>query len=329
MPGFLAALGPASSAIGAGAGLFGALSASGDRRAALAAQQNQANVANHIAYQQYLASVAGQTDARGNQSVYDPSTNQFVTITTPETRDLIEASDREELARLTQDAPLARQEYHDNVAQRRQDRGLADALRERFSRTITAPVYDTPATASRRQQALNANQAFDSSERAFLRQGMRSGASGLARALQQSGLARTDALNQIQSTGTYDASDAVRQQNLANSGNLYSTLAAQASNVRPFQFQPNALAAQLQQSQQASRAAGAGNARNALLGTSLGSSALGAGQGLIGFDPTAADYATNLFRSLQRLGGQFFDQPRADRTPNRSGGGAYNHLVMS
>lgn len=230
----------------------------------LGGQNDQNDLAAALAYRQmqeadraYKASIAGRVDAMGNQTIYDPATNTWQTIASPETKRRDEVAALEEYRRNTEDAALRRTGLRENADRRLMEGQAADALFEDVLMRMAESFKDYDPNAIYAEEVGRATQLVDDAygdvENSTARQAMRSGnaadmerlvsslADEKAKAYRANTPSRWQVLQQV---------NAANQGNNANALQNYNTLATRASNFDDVAFAPNAdmqaLAASLQ-----------------------------------------------------------------------------------
>ena len=168
-----------SAAISGGMGLTAANQANKAAAANMSLQAALANQQMELASRQLNAQLAKQTDAQGNQTMYDPTTNQWVTVLSPIGRQLQQATDKEQLLRLTDDANMRRRGMQDNELRRQDEGRLADALMRQYQYVQSNPrdmgdEMTSQLRIANLQGTANANDEF---RRNYSMQGLRTGMS--------------------------------------------------------------------------------------------------------------------------------------------------------
>jgi hypothetical protein len=171
---------------------IGALASAASSLIGSAAASGAASDQNKLTAEQIKTSRANQVDARGNQTIYDPDTNSFTTYTSADTKKLLDATDRETLQTLTNDAPLYREALNDASVRRQDESRLADALMDKYKGLVSGDLgsgnSEQSLEAALLRSRLGGNtEATQSMASGMLKQGVRSGASGLTDAMQKLG----------------------------------------------------------------------------------------------------------------------------------------------
>lgn len=228
----LGAVGPIASGIGSIADLFGGSSNADD----MAKMQKKL-----LKFEKQMGT-AGQVDARGNQVVYDKATNTWRVIPTDQTKQLLGASDAEQLQQFQHDLPNQRAENDAIRTDRGGDRSIADTL----ARRIIDPNPMTPdmlesllfTTGSRA-----AKQQYDLERGDISRQALRSSQSAES-PMMVLGQKEADTMGNIAAQSKLDAllkSDAINQGRTNNNINAFQTMAASGRNTGNVPFNPSTL----------------------------------------------------------------------------------------
>jgi hypothetical protein len=231
--------------IGAGGSIISGLIGAGAARQQASLQAALGQLQLNQAAKQFNASVAKQTNARGDQVIYDPTTNQWISILSPQGRALQSASDAEELQRLTVDAPLRREGLVANATRRREEGSLADALmRNVRDDQVSGGKYNAGALASsiRSDRKAAIDNAFDDDLNLVLRSAMRSGASNQDEMIRSSGRERAKSYLTMMGNPDLEGEQAAQSLNANNTGDLlnrYTTLASRAGAFDDGGFAPN------------------------------------------------------------------------------------------
>lgn len=149
----IGAIGPIASGIGSIADLFNG----GSSKDTLDLQKRLLKFEKNMG-------TAGQMDARGNQVVYDKATNTWKVIPSATTKQLLGASDAEQLQQLTHDLPNQRAEQDAIRTDRGGDRSIADTLSRRIidrnpmtPDQLEALLFSTSSRAAKQQYDLERN----------------------------------------------------------------------------------------------------------------------------------------------------------------------------
>lgn len=276
--------------VGAAASAYGAYKSG--QAADAAARQNALNgrIAARqmeLSKEQQEAALAGSINARGDRTRYVPGVG-WVEEASPLTRALMQRSDQEELARLTQDMPRARMQREAQFRVQQGERGLADALLARTG-IGTRSMQDLQADATRlgvAQATAGAQQGQRDIAMAALRQGF--GPQGHAAAATAPQSATRVAIEQARSGAPRAFAD--NESARLNDGlNRYGNLMGRALAPDGVAFTPNTLADTLTASrakQQQTSAYGLANASHLspqkveTVDPMLGTRALSAAKGL-------------------------------------------------
>jgi hypothetical protein len=243
-----AAITAGASVLGTGASLY----SSGQQRAqqgqaidqASANQQAQLELQREMLRQQYQLSTAGQTDARGNQVIYDPGTNTWKTLLSPEGQALLARSDA--INRMQDVQTLGRGATEKSLAyQRRLAEGstaapILDQLRYGYGAPTKAGVVGANKIAG----ATGASESADAARAGYTGAALRT---GFGYAPLQQTLASVDrnattgirtAIANADATGNTDYNAALSGFQ-APRANLYNAMATRASNVENIPFTPS------------------------------------------------------------------------------------------
>lgn len=183
--------------------------------------------------------VANRTDARGNQLVYDPKTNTFKTVLTPASKQLVNASDTEELQRLMHDLPSQRQGRDVNATSRSKENQTADDLLNQintFHKITPEELRGEMATLGAR----GIKEGYDKVSGDVSAQALRSGTSGAGLLDQLSrSYARDLGTNNMQADLQSKTSAAgVNNANLGPLFDEYNMMRSRASNVGDVPYAP-------------------------------------------------------------------------------------------
>ena len=248
----LGAIGSIASGIGS---VLGGIGGSRSQDRAAETQARELRRQNQLAERLMDAQLADVITPRGDRVIFDEDRGEWSHDLTDMTRRLLEATDQEELARLTGDADIRRAGLEQNFARRGDEGQAADTYLRQLQQ-------ESPYDRERLQHLLadramsGIGDAYDTVSRNLTTQALRSGASGGSRIMenlaQQRGQDTADALRdaELQSFGMFEDLEGQRTGRL---GNLYNTLASRASNFEDTPFQPTQIPGQLQQTGQGMR----------------------------------------------------------------------------
>lgn len=208
----------------------------------LAAAQNDLSFRNfyaqqRMAQQQLEMAQAGSTDARGNRTEYVPGRG-WVTTPTAQTRALMQASDAEELARLTQDAPRSRIRRQNTFGRQLNEGAQADAVMSGMGEG--AQSQDELRSAMIASGVARATSGADDLRRRIGLQNLRQG-TGAERAIAALGRnARADTRTAIADARLNAPSEFVARRNgrIGGTINNYNVLASRATAPDDVPFQP-------------------------------------------------------------------------------------------
>ena len=207
-----------------------------------AAQQDALQRA--IADRQYTLSTAGQTDERGNQLVYDPASNTWKSILSPEGQALLNRSDA--ITRMHDVETLGRgaSERSLNYQRRLQEGETASPILDAMRYGYGAPTKEGVVGANRVAGVTGATEGADQARAGYTGAALRTGFgyTPLERTLASvdrsatSGV-RTALANADASGGS--AYETARNEFLSPRANLYNALATRASNTENIPFTPS------------------------------------------------------------------------------------------
>lgn len=245
---------PISMGIAAGASLLSGIMAA--RQEAAAQRQNMqlamynaqredraSRLQNQLAQRMLQMQEAGSVDARGNRVEYVPGRG-WITTPSDMTRRLTDASDQEELLRLTQDAQRTRTGKQANELRRGTEGGAADATLRELQQN---DGYDanTLFHLLRIRNREGLARGFDDESRMAMRHANRSGSSNAGSILAALAERRGEAYRKADAQAQLDAltsSEELRGARTGRLANKYNMLASRASNVEDTPFAPNMLA---------------------------------------------------------------------------------------
>lgn len=252
-----------------GTSIMGLLQGNNAQKKQLGLQKEQLELQRQTAADQkalsdklYTLGLASQVDAQGNMTVYDQASNTWKVLPSQMTKQLMDASNNEEMLRLTQDAPMARGESIANARRRGMEGSTADSLMLQAQDKIAGRTGLKPGAieAALRLSRTNAvNQGFDSVRNDVATQALRSGSAGYDSSMSQLGKARAQALAQTMGTPFVEGLQMERDLNAADLGNTlnnYGAMASRAAGSPGFAFSPNNTGAQLTQALAQNRATG-------------------------------------------------------------------------
>lgn len=246
MPWMIPAAMVGSAAISGGMGMMAANQANKSAAANMSLQAALANQQMELASRQLNAQLAKQTDAQGNQTVYDPTTNQWVSILSPIGRQLQQATDKEQLLRLTEDANMRRRGMQDNELRRQDEGRLADALMRQYQYVQSNPrdmgdEMTSQLRLANMQGTANANDEF---RRNYSMQGLRTGMSSgaMEEGLRQIGKQHANTVNTLNADAPIQGmqlGQAMAAARMGDTLNQYNMLASRASNYEDTPFTPS------------------------------------------------------------------------------------------
>lgn len=253
-----------------GTTILGTLSGYSSQRKQLNLQKEQLALQKQVAADQKALSdrmiqlgLATQIDAQGNVTVYDEASNSWKVIPSEMTKQLMSASNTEELMRLTQDAPMARGENIMAARRRAMEGSTADTLmlqaQDKIAgRTGLQPGAIEAALRLARTQAVN--QGFDQTRADLATQALRSGSAGMESMGGRLAKARAQALASTMGVPFVEGLQLERDleaQGIGNNINNYAAMASRASGAPGFAFTPSNAGAQLTQALAQQRGASA------------------------------------------------------------------------
>ena len=282
-----------------GLGLAGAVSGASAQSKALKEQRAQNDQQNDLTQRQLdLAELAQQQslattiDTNGNISYYDPKTNVWRTILSPEQQRTMNASNAELYRQLTSDAALARGQAVANAARQQGEGQTADTILRQVDAQLAGRGTRSGSSltsALRRARQGAVTSAFDDTSAALNRQALRSGSAAagtfgksLAKARAQT-IAQTMGVPEIEGM---QLADDMNMSKLNNMTGLYSTYASRAAGT-PNTVNPNTNIGS------ALTAALSGTRSNAQNATSNLSSAFGTAANRVGTQPIVTDNTTS------------------------------------
>jgi len=295
----------AGSAIAAKASGDASSAASGANAANINAQERQNFLERQFAERILGIQLSPTEDALGNRSTFTPGVG-FKTTLSPQVQSVTNASLREQLLQLAQDAPRQRQGAEETAARGREEGGVADALLQQFRRAL-----QNPQSASELFRILLAqgNQGFqgevDRQQQSALRQDLRSGGGSggklLAEFARASAEGRGDraAAAKLQSITGADQINFNRLGNISGLENLFAQRAQNSTGNA--QFAPEQLSSLASQSGVAQRsgALGAGQIGARLQGSAPQSRSVGANFGTADAINDGGQALAELFRTVQ------------------------------
>lgn len=202
--------------------------------------QEQANFLQRImAERQYELMTAGQTDARGDTVRYVPGVG-WVTEASPMSQSLINATDREQLQRLTGDSQLRRQGLQENSSRRMEEGRWADELMRRAQEVPEVSQQGIIQQLIARATE-DTNAAYDDTINRTATQALRSGASNAGDVMSSINRQRGSDVRKAGLDANIQGMDLYRQLTQGQQGfnsNLYNQIASRASNFEDVPFQP-------------------------------------------------------------------------------------------
>lgn len=205
-----------------------------------ARQERESYLARAMTERMLQTQLADQTDARGNRVTYRPGVG-FVQTLGDTSQGIVNASDRAELSRLTDDE-FARQEgVHANHARRLDEGNLADALMARLLQPST--TRNEVQADLHLQNRANANAQFDQPTSNAILAALR-GDIDPSTFIQGSDSARSKLLGGALANAIADSRGQAQQLDQSQGafeGNMYNMFAGRASNYQDTPFSPNSL----------------------------------------------------------------------------------------
>jgi len=263
-------------------------------------QQRNNALMYQLAKRSMDAQLGDTVNARGGRTHYDPVTHTWSVIPSQRESDLINASDTEQLRRLTTDAAMRRQGLVANSQRRVQEGSTADALLNEFKQQpVDQTQYITSLLRERGRRAVN--EGFESAENNVARQAIRAGSNFstlVGDAASDKGKAMADAETEAILRGL-ESGQSLSANRRNNTANLYNQFASRASNFEDVPFQPSNVDDNLL-STLVSRASGVPKAAEAGLGALAagGRNATGAALGL----GDLARYTSNDYSTANTIG---------------------------
>lgn len=202
-----------------------------ERQLALAEQMNQQGLATQI-------------DANGNITYYDPATNTWRSVLSPDQQALQDLSDANLKQVLSIDAPMGRAESLVNAVRRSKEGSTADGIMSGIQDQLkgTTAVRGSDLASSLRLSRQNAvNNGFDQVSNALTTQALRSGATGGTALLGALGKQRAQALAATMGNPDLEGmqlADDINNSRINTSFNLYNALAGRASGAPIQAFNP-------------------------------------------------------------------------------------------
>jgi len=226
-------------------GMFGANESNRATNAQIAMNQMQINSQDRnnmlqrmFLAQQYNDAKMGSTDARGNRTSFIPGQGMTTTLS-PQARALLEASDREELLRMTNDAPMARQTLMRNYERQGKENTAADGLLEELMRGPAMSRSDLESMYRLRMRK-DMGEGYDKASNDAARTGLRTGADmskTLSKIAKQRSEGYAGAGNEAALTAN-NAFDSMEGNRVSRGSSLYNMMAARASGNNNNTFQP-------------------------------------------------------------------------------------------
>ena len=270
----------------------------------------------------------GQTDAQGNRVYFVPGQG-WVTELSPESRQMNEVQRREEMLRLNQDLPAARQKMFENLSRQRGEENRATAIMEAMGRHRREDPREV--TARRNLAAAEGiNQGFDETENAMFRELIRSGSSGVGKAAARSGAARGEALRKAfleNQSGAKAESDEAYERGIANMGNNYNMWATRASGMPPAQFNPRDVYGPANQMLSGARGQGGQASSNLLNAFGKQGGTMEEQPALMGPAKTVIGGTNALVSGLERVGAGNRNEDAYSQYSQYGGGGGYSPLL--
>lgn len=232
MTDILGSIGPILGGIGSIADIFGGNAAEDD-----AAKQQK----KLLKFYKQMGT-AGQVDARGNQVVYDKTTNTWKVIPTEGTKQLLGATDAEQLQQLLHDLPAQRAENDSIRTDRGGDRAIADTLARRI-------IDRNPMTADQLEGLLfstsskAAKDQYDLERGDIARQALRSSQSDNSASMVL-GQKEAETMANLAAQAKLDAltkTDSINQGRTNNSINAFQSMAASGRNTGNVPFNPSTI----------------------------------------------------------------------------------------
>lgn len=194
------------------------------------AQQRQWQIAQQTMDMQR----ASTTDAEGNTTEYIPGVG-WVSKASGQTKAVMDASRAEQLARLTEDAGMGRQNMRDDFARRGREGGMADTTMNEWKQN-EVPDANTIRHALLRQKTAGIDRGFDDESRMAMRQANRSGASNVGEISAALAARRADAHSNARNDSYLEGLST--RDNLLSSrdsrlGNKYNMLAGRSTGQQP------------------------------------------------------------------------------------------------
>lgn len=172
------------SALAGGIGLMGQKGGSNNAAAALQEAQMNYLLQKQQMEQQYRLSTAGQTDARGNRTSYDPSSNSWKVDVTPTTQGLIGASDQAHRLALVRNLSSGQNEQSLAMSRRLKAGDVSSANLDALRYGYGAPTKEGVVGANKVAGATNVGENADLLRNAYTMAALRTGTGAVP--LQQS-----------------------------------------------------------------------------------------------------------------------------------------------
>ena len=183
--------------------------------------------------------IAATINARGGRVVYDEKTNTWQVFPSEREIGLLNASDREQLLRLTHDAALRRQGLDANAARRGEEGQVADSLLNEFKQPTTDRTAQLTALL-RGQGRESVQDAFNSAESSVGKQALRSG-TNFGGQLGDLASAKAASLSDAEANATLrglTTGSEMQNAERATKAGLYNQFASRASAYDDTPFQP-------------------------------------------------------------------------------------------
>lgn len=341
MAGITAAIiGAGASLAGTGASVLSGMGKSADQAQAVgAAQQNsaaQTALQQQMLAQQYKLATSGQKDARGNQLMYDPSSNTWVTMLSPQGQALLNRSDAVQRQFDVQNLGTGANERSAALQRRISEGETAQPLLDAMKYGYGAPTKEGVVGADKVAAVTNATEGADQARTGFNAAALRTGTGVVPL---ESTIASIDrgatqgvrtALANSEAGGGALYTKMLSDFNNSKLG-PYNTLATRASNVDNIPFSPSDIPATTDNAllNRAVRAPSSTSNPYASAGTNSATNALISAMGARTQNfPTGAfgalgDSAKNIYKAFQGSGGNAWstNQPPATSDPSTWTGG--------
>lgn len=248
-----ALIGLGGTALATGAGLYSSSKQQGVQQqgidAASANQANQLALQQAMMDRQYKLATSGQTDVRGDQLVYDPTSNTWKSILSPEGQALLSRSDA--ITRMQDVQTLGRgaSEQSANYQRRLAEGSTASPLLDAIKYGYGAPTREGVTGANAVAAATGASEAADQARAGYTGAALRT---GFGYAPLEQTLASVDRgatagvrsgiANAAANRGAYDTA---LQNFQGGKANLYNAIATRASNTENIPFTPSPIPGQM------------------------------------------------------------------------------------